>query len=94
MTDQSRALLEALTKSANIATAENARMVLENRHPFHTPATAEELAVKGTLGGLIQTVMKGSLEDVWCKADTLNQQAIAQLIPLEIRLGISLDTDL
>ena len=83
MNTNARVMLEALRLSANDNTREHAIDLLENRQIPWAPkgVTAEELAAKGRLGGLLQAVVSGDLHRTWCAADDLNKEALKDVIP-------------
>jgi hypothetical protein len=88
MTTQTRELLQALKGSDNPMTATHAADVLRGRicPVGSTTLTAEELAADGQFGGFLKAVVTGDQQMAWALADELNRQAIAHLIPEEIRV--------
>ena len=80
-------VLEALKRSANPATADNARRILSGEGVTFSPISAEKLAATGQLGGFLKAVMMGDMTHIWQTADELNRQAIAYLIDRDIKNG-------
>ena len=85
MTTQTRELLMALKSSANQATAYNAPILLGESLNVDYKPDPEKCAAAGHYGGFLKAVMTGDKKLVWQLADELNRQAIAHLIPEEIR---------
>lgn len=82
MNTNTKVMLKALSNSSNGNTREHAIDILENRAiEWAQGIPAEDLAVAGRLGGLLQRVMTGDLRDAWGAADLLNQHAMSDVIP-------------
>ena len=81
---QTRDLLQALKSSANTQTAQHAAAILLGCS-LAGGCLAEDYATTGTLGGFLRAVVTGNQLLAWQLADELNRQAIAHLIPEEIR---------
>lgn len=87
MKTTSKKVLEALTKSSNPTTARSARFILAGEKMVlgGTPREMDKLAAAGILGGFLQAVMSGDLHEMWVLADELNQEAIKDLVPEELK---------
>ena len=85
MNDNARRMLEALRNTPNAMTREHAIDILENRRVSFSPTPAEELAVVGRLGGFLEAVVSGSIDEALALADELNAYALRKGLGLTSR---------